>query len=219
VIAVRSRDPLSRRRAALAVLWTGACGPLVALLLQVPGGAWWALGGYLGGCAAAGGLAGRVPWGSRNARRASLLALATGALTALGVRLLRAYLPDPSATWAAWGLAGEARLPWLATYVLVNPVLEERFWRGALLAPGMRHRIGDRAARALAVLGFGGHHAVVLVTSWGWALGLALVPAVLVAAAVWARWVLTRGGIGDSWASHLGADVGLVVGFWPDVLP
>jgi membrane protease YdiL (CAAX protease family) len=96
-------------------------------------------------------------------------------------------------------------------YALVNPIVEERWWRGAVLGPGFRSRIGARGARVLSSVGFLPHHAVVLVASYGFILGAALVFPVLAAACLWTAWRERTGRVWLPLASHAGTDVGLAL--------
>jgi hypothetical protein len=60
-------------------------------------------------------------------------------------------------------------------------------------------------------LAFGGHHAAVLVTSFGAVLGAVGTLSVLVAGGLWAWCRIRTGSIAIGTASHLGADLGLAL--------
>jgi hypothetical protein len=205
--------PQSRARPLVVGGWALACGPLVFALLQVPAAAWCAMFGYHAGCLAAARWAGGIATGPRlGARRAMGIAAVSVAVTAGAGVVARAValLPeDAAAAWAGWGLRPPHDLAWLAYYVIVNPWVEERYWRGALLAPAVVARLGTAPARALAVLGFGIHHLAVLGASFGLARGALLVLPVLAAGAAWTLMRLRSGGVSLAVASHLGTDLAL----------
>jgi hypothetical protein len=203
-------------RVAAAVAWALACSALVAALMRVPGAAWWAMGAYHLGCAAAtASLARPRPTPAPRLPVAKLAAVAGGSLAvvvlggALAVPLVD-WQPA-AALWRTWGLRPPADLVWLLYYASVNPWVEERFWRGTLHGDAVRARLGTRGARALILVAFLSHHAVVLVPSFGVARGLLLCVPVFFAGAVW-LWLRERSGrLGWCIASHAGADAGLVV--------
>jgi len=199
-------------RAGAAILWALATGPVVAVLLQGPGAAWRAMPAYHLGCVlaalAAGGGLGPPP--RRRVLRSAIWLVATGAGTFATLLLAADLLPRPPDRWSEWGLAPPSDTALLLLYVLANPWIEEWFWRGALLGPAVRRRLGTACARALAVLGFWPLHVAFLVRSFGAASGAVLSLCVLPAACAW---VLLRERSGHAWwcaASHQGADLGLV---------
>ena len=198
--------PAASWRVAAAVAWALGCSALVAALLRVPGAAWWAMGAYHLGCAVVtASLA-----GPRTARpgRLPVAKLAAVAGGSLAVVVLGGALAVPLVDWQP--AAGLWR-SWLLYYASVNPWVEERFWRGTLLGDAVRARLGMRGARALVLVAFLSHHAVVLVPSFGVARGLLLCVPVFLAGAVW-LWLRERSGrLGWCIASHAGADAGLVV--------
>ena len=115
------------------------------------------------------------------------------------------FVEDPgslAADLAGLGLAGGRWWAFVFYYALVNPVLEELFWRGWLAPATKRPHWHD--------LAFATYHGVVLVffIQLPW---IFVCVAVLIAAA-WAwRWMVrTWGGLFAPAASHLVADVGIV---------
>lgn len=209
-------DRAASWRVAAAVTWALGCSALVAALLGVPGAAWWAMGVYHLGCAAATALL-PGPSTARSGRppAAKLAAVAGGSLAVVVLGgALAVPLVDwsPAAgLWRSWGLRPPADLMWLLYYASVNPWVEERFWRGTLCSDAMRARLGTRGARALILVAFLSHHAVVLVPSFGVARGLLLCVPVFLAGAVWLRLQERSGRLGWCIASHAGADAGLVL--------
>jgi membrane protease YdiL (CAAX protease family) len=204
------------------LVWSVFAGPAVWGLLQLPGAAWCAALGYHLGCGvAARGLEARL--GPRPpARRLALLGLAAAALVAaagLAVCQLIEGAGELVRAWARWGFAPpRADLAFLAYYVVVNPWLEELYWRGALLGGG-RARLGPGAARALATLGFLPHHLVVLGLGFGWDAALGLAVPILAAAAAWVAWCERTGSIWDAAATHAGADLGLAIVYLMRIRP
>lgn len=202
-------------RAIAVVVWAVLCGPIVLVLLRLPGAAWSALVFYHAGCLVAVWLAGGT---GRSVRLGLPAALGLGALSAavvLGAGALAwewRLLPQGEvAAWSRWGVRPPLDRIWLVVYVLVNPWVEERYWRGALLSEPVQARFGRAATRALAILGFGIHHAVVLGASLGWGRGLVLVLPVVAAGAIWTVMRERSGGIAPAIASHRGADLALAL--------
>jgi membrane protease YdiL (CAAX protease family) len=119
---------------------------------------------------------------------------------------LAARDPDMTALLARFGLAGGSLAAFAAYSALANPLLEELFWRGALLDGARRPAPCDAL--------FAGYHAVVLalVVEWPFALAAALA----LAAAAWAwRVVAARcGGLASPYLSHLAADLAVIGAAW-----
>ena len=202
-------------RFGVALVWAGLTGPVVALLLEAPHAAWAAMLGYHVGCAlVAAGL--RARWGPRP-RALVLLAWVLGSAALVfgtGCVVVPAMLPAPVLDRArgvvgGWGMDA-ARAPWmLAYYVLVNPGVEEWFWRSTLLTAA--GNLGAAPRRALAVLAFVPFHGVVLAAVFGTAGLLWMLIGIAAAGAIW-TWLQIR--CDATWvagASHLGADAGVVL--------
>lgn len=103
---------------------------------------------------------------------------------------------------AGLGLTGGAWTSFLIYYVLVNPWLEEIFWRGWLAPSTPRLHWHDFA--------FALYHALVL-TFFLEPVWISLCFAVLVGAAWTWRWMVRAwGGLAGPIATHLAADVGIV---------
>jgi hypothetical protein len=105
--------------------------------------------------------------------------------------------------WAAFGLSGPNRVLFVAYFCLLNPALEESYWRGYLGSPQRRLTLSDVA--------FGGYHLLVVtpLLSWGWA---ALIFALLTAAGwFWRQLARLGGGLGLSLAAHAAADSAVMV--------
>src|SRR5262249_5930494 len=144
------------------------------------------MAGYHVGCTIATSLVGVEP--GRRVRPISLglaLIASIAVVTGAGALASRAIVSEGVGLWRRWGLAPPADLVWLAYYALVNPWIEERYWRGALLGDAITGRIGRRAARAIAIVAFLDHHAVVLVPSFGWTTACLLCAAIGAAGALW----------------------------------
>lgn len=209
------------RQTALAIAWAVACGPLVYALLQRPGAAWTSILVYHAGCLAIrrtrDASQDAMPRASKSFRwRPQVFALAacsSAGVLAAGAAAASIWpaLFTPNPAWARWGLAPPADLVWLAYYVTVNPWIEERFWRGALLDRPARAALGPRGALAFSCIAFGGHHAAVLVESFGAPLGALGTLFVLAAGAVWAALRWRTGSIALGVASHWGADLALAL--------
>ena len=143
-----------------------------------------------------------------------LAAAAASAIAAFAVGAVahRAGIaPRPSPLWRTWGLAPPADLVLLTVYLLLNPGLEEWFWRGTLLGEGVRRRLGRAGAWTLSVGAFLPFHLVFLVRSFGVLHGALFAVGVLGLASFWAALCERHGHAWWSAASHLGADLGVVL--------
>ena len=206
-------------RVAAAAGWALGCGALVASMLRLPGGAWWAMAAYHVGCVAATAILGSRGSAARVVgARPGAGVLAGVAIASCAVVIVAGAIAAPQIDWSpaarlwrTWGLEPPRDWLWLLYYASVNPWVEERFWRGALLGDAVRSRLGTRGARILTIAAFLTHHAVVLLPSFGAARGLLLCVPILAAGALWV-WLHERSGR-LSWciASHAGADAGLVI--------
>lgn len=136
-------------------------------------------------------------------------AIAFGALGGLLLDLLWPVLVpgDLTRATAAYlahlGLEGAAFWTFVAYHALVNPVIEERYWR--------RHLVSARRGIDPGDVAFAGYHLVVLVpllpVVW-----LAVVLIVLVAAAwSWRRTAVATGSLTLPIASHLAADAAIML--------
>ncbi len=204
-----------RLRADLGILWAFFTGPVVALTLRGPRGALSAMLAYQIGCGLAawvgGGSLGRRPPGLARGAAAWLVASAFLVFAASALAQGLGLRPGTPLLWERWGLVAPADRVLLAHYMLLNPWVEEWFWRGTILGTTVRRRLGVARARALAVLGSWPLHAVFLLQSFGVVVGGGV--SLGVVAAAWA-WTLLRERSGHAWwcaASHQGADLGLVL--------
>ncbi len=107
--------------------------------------------------------------------------------------------PELASNLAAVGLTGAAWTVFVAYHVLVNPWLEELFWRGILGSGGRRISLCDVA--------FGGYHLLVLArfVDWPW-----LIPAFVVlttAAWMWRQITRVTGGLLVAVLSHTAGDL------------
>ncbi len=204
------------RGAIIAIAWAVSSGPVVALCLRADASAWVALCVYQLGSALAtrvvrGGLGRRPP-----TARLLGVAIATAAIVVAFGFAARGlgFVPRPRPIWQAWGLEPPGDRWLVLVFALLNPWIEERFWRGALLGDPVRRRLGARGARALAVWGFCPLHAVFLLRSFDALSGWLCTGGVLLATILWTS---ARERSGNAWlsaASHQGADAGVVCLYW-----
>lgn len=203
-------------RAWIAILWALGAGPVVAGLLKAPHGAWVAMLGYHLGCIGSaqigrGSFGPRPPW-----PRSLVIALLSAVVVAgTGRFAYEAGLQGlTSRQWFQWGLQPPSDRGLLLYYLVANPYIEEWFWRGTILGNPVRHALGTARARVLAVMGFWPLHAVVLVPAFGFFHGGLLSIACLAAGALWTMFRERQGNIWDAFASHQGADAGVVWLYW-----
>jgi hypothetical protein len=129
--------------------------------------------------------------------------LAAGPLLLVLVPVAAPPSLDLGAALHSIGLGRASWLGFMAYYTLINPWLEEGYWRGALGAPSPWLTAGDAF--------FAGYHAIVLVyfLSWVWSLLAALV--LLAAAWVWRRVASRLEGLLIPCLSHLAADASVIL--------
>jgi hypothetical protein len=108
-----------------------------------------------------------------------------------------------AATLAALGLGGASFVGFASYYTIVNPILEEWYWRGVLGSPSRAPTVGDAA--------FAGYHIVVLVAfvSWPWALGAAVT--LMGAAWLWRQMASRQRGLAIPIVTHCVADLSVIV--------
>ena len=196
--------------------WSLLCGPVVGLLLRLPAGAWWAVCGYQAGCLVCVWAAGVRP-GRRPAWRQLALTAGTCLIAAVMVGILLLARVDRTliaGAGSALGLRPRADLLWLVLYATVNPCVEEAYWRGALLGPRVRSRVGTRLARAVVLIGFLNHHAVVLAACVGPGAALRMCVPIFIAGALWTLVFERTRSLWWSAASHLGVDTALAALYW-----
>jgi hypothetical protein len=189
----------------------------VAGLLRLAGSAWLAMLAYHLGCGLVSLACGARPLARPRVRGLALSGMLSAVLVFVGCALLAtrvAAFREPVDSWVRWGASPPADLALLAWYVAANPWIEEAFWRGAILGPRVRARIGGAGARALALLGFVPLHLAVLLPSFGVPLGLCLGAGILAASAAWTAIAERTGGFWWPAASHQGADLGLALAYW-----
>ncbi len=186
--------------------------PYLAVLVGLDGfeSGWLAFGLYHVGIVTVLALAGRLRmsrsllagWHSGVA----LMAVSAGAAGGLLIWALWPQLgaaSDLRARLGGIGLAGTAWTTFVAYHVLINPWLEELFWRGLLGGAARHPTVSDVA--------FAGYHILVLVrfVAWPWPL---VAFAVLVGAAwTWRRIADCFGGLLIPVLSHMSANAGILL--------
>ena len=144
-----------------ALVWVVLSAPVVVLLLRSPAAGLGAMLGYHACCLSAAKAAG-VDWG-RRIRPWEALAWAVTTLVLLGgvaqaLPQVSVLLERATPSLQRWGLQGWLGLAAFGWYVVVNPWIEEVFWRGSLLGPAVQSLVGRRAAAWIAALGFVPYH-------------------------------------------------------------
>jgi membrane protease YdiL (CAAX protease family) len=202
-----------------AVGWAFVSAPVVAVLLRLPGGGWMALAGYELACVVAMAVGG-MSWGSIRWREAAAAGVCTFALLATVLRVLPGLQGVLSAavpvleTWGMTGTVGGVALVWM---VLVNPWIEELFWRGTLLGPRCRRLLGLRASLWLSALGFVPFHVVAMHALFGDA-AWSLAGPVLVGSVAWTLMSRWRRSPLPAVFSHQAADLVVVLAVARDVM-
>ncbi len=104
---------------------------------------------------------------------------------------------------AAFGLTGAAWPAFILYYGSVHPVLEEVYWREFVVRGASRPLIVDVA--------FAAYHGLVLICFVPWIGAVAAVVGLLVVAIAWRRIAVRQGGLGVPLASHVAADLSLML--------
>ena len=94
-------------------------------------------------------------------------------------------------------------------YILVNPWVEEGFWRGALLGTGVQSLVGRHTALAIATLGFVPYHSAVIYLMFGADAWWFSIP-VLLGSGLWVWMTRWRQSVIPAVVSHAMADLVLV---------
>lgn len=124
------------------------------------------------------------------------LAGASGAAAALGTQLDRLAL-----TGGSW-------LAFMAYYTLVNPILEEAYWRGVLGSEDSKPTLSDVC--------FGGYHVLVLAVllpgraAVAWTLAIAMGISLMGAGWIWRQIARRHGGLLIPVLTHLAADLSVI---------
>lgn len=134
------------------------------------------------------------------------------------VRPFLGEVTDYQARVSALGLDLADPVITLLVFVVLNPLLEEWWWRGQA-TPRCCAALGRRRGLVLAAAGFGAYHVVLLAALFP--LPLALVRASFIAATgwFWSHVAMTRNSWRAVYAAHFAADLAMVVLFVLVVLP
>ncbi|MDU0200865.1 CPBP family intramembrane glutamic endopeptidase [Paenibacillus sp. MAH-36] len=109
-----------------------------------------------------------------------------------------------------WDFSGDQSVLLLLILVLLNPILEEIYWRGYLY-----HRIGQKLGSAenmlLASFWFTSYHLVVIIPVFSWPLNVVAAIPIFAAGVLWG-WIRHRtGSVLIPIISHMFADLGIVI--------
>ena len=199
---------------AAALGWSLSSGPLAALALGGLGSAWIAMLAYHVGCVATALRLGARLGPRPRSGRLLLCAAGSAVLAALLGGVAAVTLPEgwfPMRHWRAWGLETPGDRWLLTYYVVVNPWVEEWFWRAALLGAHARRQLGTTTSVAFSIGAFTTFHLCVLWIAFGAAAGTGAASSVLGAGVLWTILRLRSGHTWWSAVSHQGADLGLAI--------
>ena len=110
---------------------------------------------------------------------------------------------DPGVILARYGLNDSSWVCFMLYFVVVNPVLEELFWRDYLGADPSRFSLVD--------LAFAGYHVLVLCLfiKWPWVfLGFCILA---ITGCLWRRFSIEQQGLAVPWISHTAADASIMI--------
>jgi membrane protease YdiL (CAAX protease family) len=106
-------------------------------------------------------------------------------------------------TLMEFGLGNIGWIIFVIYYILLNPLIEELFWRGLLDGKGIKFLLVD--------LLFAGYHTLVLIffIKIEWAFIAAII--IFIASVVWRKIDKSNNGIIISYLSHLAADISIII--------
>jgi hypothetical protein len=110
---------------------------------------------------------------------------------------------DPGAILARYGLMDTSWVCFIIYFVVVNPVLEELFWRDYLRSPLCKLSLIDIA--------FAGYHILVLrlFIKWPWVfMGFCMLA---ITGCLWRRFAIKQHGLAVPWISHTVADASILI--------
>jgi hypothetical protein len=110
---------------------------------------------------------------------------------------------DLAAALDSLGLRGASWLVFMVYYTIVNPWLEEGYWRGALGSSSSSITASD--------VFFGGYHVLVLAYFIPWYLGLLVAALLMGVAWVWRKVATRCGGLLIPALTHLAADASVIL--------
>ena len=110
---------------------------------------------------------------------------------------------DLGAALDSLGLRGGSWLVFMAYYAIVNPWLEEGYWRGVLASSSPSITASD--------VFFGGYHVLVLVYFIAWWWGLLVAALLMGVAWVWRKVATRCGGVLIPALTHLAADASVIL--------
>jgi len=114
--------------------------------------------------------------------------------------------PEMGAVLARFGLGGPSLAAFAVYSAVVNPALEELYWRGVLFDTP-RHPAPNDAL-------FAGYHVIVLLLVVEWPFALAAALALAAAAWMWRVVAVRCGGLAVPYLSHLAADLAVIGAAW-----
>jgi membrane protease YdiL (CAAX protease family) len=167
------------------------------------------------------GLTFRLPEPARWRRLELGLVLVFGPLFAAGYLVLRPALGDYAdylARLAALGIDLEAPLAAGVVFVVLNPLVEEWWWRGQA-TPRCCAAFGRWGGLALVTLAFGLYHVVLLGALFTWPIAVVRAAMISAVSLLWSDLALRQGGWRSVYLAHLVVDVAMAVLFavvvWP----
>jgi hypothetical protein len=141
-------------------------------------------------------------WSARTFALLVLPCLISGPALYVLVPLLAPSL-DLGAALDSLGLGGSSWLLFMVYYTIVNPWLEEGYWRGALGSSSSSITASD--------VFFGGYHVLVLAYFIPWYLGLLVAALLMGVAWVWRKVATRCGGLLIPALTHLAADASVIL--------
>ncbi|BFT70611.1 lysostaphin resistance A-like protein [Paenibacillus sp. P36] len=156
-------------------------------------------------------------WGLTGSLRQMILGLSLGLIFLITILIGAYYLHDMlfdierlRNLLGEWNFSGDQSVLLLLILVLLNPILEEIYWRGYLY-----HRIGQSLGSAKNLLHasfwFTSYHLIVIIPVFSWPLNAVAVVPIFAAGVLWG-WIRHRtGSILIPIISHMFADLGVVI--------
>lgn len=119
---------------------------------------------------------------------------------------------------ANWNIDSSMTIYLLIMLIVVNPVIEEFFWRGYIFK-SLLMRYGSWTSICISALGYTSYHLITTGFLFSWTIGIILSVFVFGVGLIWAKWHLKSESIYPSIISHLLADAGIMIIYLKLILP
>lgn len=117
-----------------------------------------------------------------------------------------------------WNIDSSMTIYLLVMLIIVNPFIEEFFWRGYILK-SLLLRYGSWTSICISALGYTSYHLITTGFLFSWNIGIILSVFIFGVGLIWAKWHLKSKSIYPAIISHLIADAGIMIIYLQLILP